>query len=299
MKFSISNTNKKFNVLPLILAAGLSLTALSGCDRLGNLTTITPQSPPAATPGPTTSATPAPTDSATPAPVVSASPAPAAVHFSYEGEAGPEHWATLSPAFEACGSGQRQSPINIKQALPAIQFDYKDTTLKLVNNGHTLQVNYPAGSKITVGDHSFDLLQFHFHAASENTLDGKQFPMELHLVHRDSSGKLGVVGVFMEEGSENATFQAILNNLPKEENQEESFSAVTLNAASLLPQNHQYYGFDGSLTTPPCTEGVEWRVLSTPIQVSKAQVDAFLKLFHGGNARPVQPLNGRTVQRSE
>ncbi|HEY9839833.1 MAG TPA: carbonic anhydrase family protein [Candidatus Obscuribacterales bacterium] len=285
MHFLSSKDRNNLKFRATLAVSGLFMAALVACNPIGNLTTLAPP------PSLDTAQRPAAQPSA---------PAKAPVHFAYSGEAGPEKWATLAPEFEKCGSGQLQSPINIKhEALPPIQFDYKDTPLKIVNNGHTIQVNYAPGSKITVGDHSYELLQFHFHTPSENTLDGKAFAMELHLVHKDAAGKLGVVGVFLEEGSENATLKTIMSNLPKEENKEETVSGVMLNAGTFLPQTRDYYGFDGSLTTPPCSEGVDWRVLNTPVQVSKAQVEVFAEMFHGGNARPVQPLNNRNVQFSD
>lgn len=218
-------------------------------------------------------------------------------HFTYSGETGPEHWASLSAEFEKCGSGTVQSPINIKNInVSPIAFGYKDTPLTTLNNGHTIQVNYEPGSTIKIDEQSFELLQFHFHTPSENTLDGKAFDMEMHLVHQDANGKLGVVGVFFEKGIENPALKTILDHLPKEENKAETFSDMKINATSLLPKDQQYYGFDGSLTTPPCSEGVEWRVMKSPLQMSAAQLDTFHKLFHDNNARPTQPLNGREAE---
>ncbi|MCP4688107.1 MAG: hypothetical protein GY859_08660, partial [Desulfobacterales bacterium] len=173
-------------------------------------------------------------------------------------------------------------------------FDYRDSPLKIINNGHTVQVNMASGSHMQVGDHIYKLLQFHFHSPSENTWRGSPFAMEVHLVHKDDQGRLAVVGVFMERGRENPFIQTLWNNLPAGVGHEKTGGHVSVNAGELLPANGSYYHFTGSLTTPPCTEGVRWFVMKSPIQASAAQVERFVALI-GHNARPTQPLNGRSV----
>lgn len=219
-------------------------------------------------------------------------------HWSYEGEGGPEHWGMMSKDYEKCSKGARQSPIDITGAegekLPAIGFAYKPTKLKLRNNGHTVQVDYEKGSSITIGKEKYQLAQFHFHNPSEHTLGGKAFANELHLVHKSAKGGLAVVGVLLEEGGENAAFKNIFANLPK--NADETIDAnVAISAESLLPVDKTYYRYDGSLTTPPCSEGVNWFVLKTPVQLSKEQLAAYDSIFKKTN-RPVQDKKGRKIQ---
>ncbi|MCP4688730.1 MAG: HAMP domain-containing protein, partial [Desulfobacterales bacterium] len=175
-----------------------------------------------------------------------------------------------------------------------LKFDYRDSPLKIINNGHTVQVNMASGSHMQVGDHIYQLLQFHFHSPSENTWRGSPFAMEVHLVHEDDQGRLAVVGVFMERGRENPFIQTLWNNLPAGVGHEKTGGHVLVNAGELLPANGSYYHFTGSLTTPPCTEGVRWFVIKSPIQASAAQVERFVALI-GHNARPTRPLNGRSV----
>ncbi|MBV9190841.1 MAG: carbonic anhydrase family protein [Betaproteobacteria bacterium] len=217
--------------------------------------------------------------------------------WDYGKEHGPQHWGDAKPEFSACKLGKNQSPIDIKNATPAklepIKFDYHATPLHIIDNGHTIQVNYGAGSSITVGAERYQLVQFHFHKPSEEKIDGKSFPMVAHLVHKNSAGELGVVAVLLKEGGQNTLVQALWNNLPKEKEKEQVADKVSINAARLLPKDHTYYTFTGSLTTPPCSEGVTWFVLAHPTDISKAQVGGFV---YNGNARPVQPLNGRTIK---
>ena len=223
-------------------------------------------------------------------------------HWGYEGAEGPDHWGELSASFSACKTGKEQSPINIgrteKVSLPAIQFDYQPSPLAVVDNGHTIQVNYAAGSWIEVGGHRYELKQFHFHHPSENEVAGKQFPLELHLVHADAGGKLAVVGVLISTGPKgNAALQSVWDNLPKEKNKEARPGGITINAADLLPKQHAYYSFPGSLTTPPCSESVAWLLLKAQGEVSAAQLNVFAQLYPH-NARPVQKQNSRVVRES-
>lgn len=225
-----------------------------------------------------------------------------APHWSYSGAEGPEHWGDLEPGFATCKTGKEQSPIDIRSAkkadLPAIQFDYHASPLRIINNGHTVQVNYAPGSYITVGGKRYELKQFHFHRPSEEEINGKHFEMVIHLVHADESGKLAVVAVLLKPGAANATIATLWKHLPKTEGPEQKFDDVQIDAAGLLPATHGYYTFSGSLTTPPCSEGVTWYVLRTPQTISTEEGAAFARVY-AHNARPVQPLNGRVVEESK
>jgi len=227
---------------------------------------------------------------------------PPAHEWSYEGAEGPKHWGDLKPDYQTCKVGQRQSPIDIRDAkktgLPPIQFDYKPSPLKIINNGHTIQINYAPGSFITVSDKRYELRQFHFHHPSEEHINSKPYDMVVHLVHADSDGHLAVVAVLLKKGSANPVIQKLWDNLPQAEGKEQELPNVEVNAAALLPEPLGYYTFDGSLTTPPCTEGVTWYVLKTPLEVSAGQIETFAKLYPH-NARPIQPLDGRAIAESE
>ena len=220
------------------------------------------------------------------------------VHWSYSGADGPENWGNLSTDYEMCRSGTQQSPVDISHTqqagLAAIDTDYRATALNVVNNGHTIQVNYAPGSRMILGHSEYELLQFHFHAPSENTLNGKHFDMEIHFVHKDSHGVLGVLGVFVESGDENIALQEIWDHMPKRANSDAKPSGVVINGHDLLPREQDYYRFVGSLTTPPCSEGVQWHVLQQPIQASSSQIRDFVDVV-GHNNRPVQSLGHRLM----
>jgi len=222
-------------------------------------------------------------------------------HWGYEGEHGPEHWGHMSGEYKACSEGKTQSPIDLSGAvaeeLADIQFDYKPSRLNVINNGHTVQVNYDNGSSISVNGSRYDLVQFHFHTPSEHTVDGKSFGNEMHLVHKNDKGELAVVGVLIEKGEENAAYKAIWSNLPKKANEKKS-AAVDINAAELIPQDRDYFTYTGSLTTPPCSENVRWIVLKTPIDMSEAQIKDIEKIMHKNN-RPVQKLHDRVLRISK
>jgi len=223
----------------------------------------------------------------------------AAVHWGYSGAGGPAHWGDLQPEFKLCGEGQQQSPINIIDAvdsdLPELTFNYAATGLELVNNGHTIKVNYAPGSSIRVGSDEYKLLQFHFHSLSENAVDGQLFPAEAHLVHANAAGELAVVGVLFAEGDANPLLEKLWRHTPSKAQSTMSV-ASNVSVTELLPGSAEYYAFSGSLTTPPCTEGVRWMVLKQPVTASAAQIKKFRSFFgdHDTN-RPVQPLNGRIV----
>jgi carbonic anhydrase len=234
-------------------------------------------------------------------------------------ELGPEHWGELGPAYRTCGAaidgfagfqqtGRKQSPIDLEtttpERLPNLVFAYQPTPLEIENTGHVVEVPYQPGSELVVGDDVYQLLQFHFHAPSEHTVSGRSSPMELHLVHQDNLGTLAVVGVLLEIGAQpNASITEIFEHAPGDEGSTETGGAV--DARDLLPRSRGYYTYSGSLTTPPCTEGVRWFLLRRPVQVSAETVEAFHALigdfpgydgFEDDN-RPVRPLNGRAVLR--
>ena len=222
-------------------------------------------------------------------------------HWAYTGKhADPSHWAALSPDFEACAKGHAQSPVDIrstvKAELPALRFDYTQADPVIVNNGHTVQVNLPPGQRLMIGDLSFELVQFHFHTPSEEEIHGRRAPMEVHFVHRDAEGKLAVVSVLLQSGKPSEAYAPVFQHLPRP-GEKITVEGLHLDLAKLLPATAGYYRFQGSLTTPPCSEGVQWIVLKQPVTLGADQIRAFQRLFKA-NARPVQPLNGRVVEES-
>jgi carbonic anhydrase len=229
-------------------------------------------------------------------------PEPHGEGWSYAGPNGPEHWGGLEPDYAECKLGQHQSPIDIRdaqqQSLPPIQFVYKTSPLKIMNNGHTVQITYAPGSFIVVGGKQYELRQFHFHHPSEEQIQGKPYDMVIHLVHADHEDHLAVVAVLVKQGKANPTLQKLWDHLPGANGGEESPAGVSVNAAAFLPETLGYYTFAGSLTTPPCSESVTWFVLKTPVELSAAEIAAFAKLYPH-NARPIQPLNGRPVLESK
>lgn len=221
-----------------------------------------------------------------------------AAHWSYAGDTGPTHWGSLAPEYALCAKGTQQSPIDIKQTtsvdLPNLALHYSATPVEIVNNGHTVQVNYAPGSWMEVDGTRYDLLQFHFHSPSEHTIAGKHAAAEMHLVHKSKDGTLAVVGVLLEEGAANSSFDPVWNNLPSKPGAAQRFEA-TVDVTSLLPTDQRTYRYPGSLTTPPGTEGVHWYLMQEPVRLSKGQIAAFTRVYRGNN-RPTQALNGRTVQ---
>ncbi|MBE9041980.1 carbonic anhydrase family protein [Oscillatoriales cyanobacterium LEGE 11467] len=219
-------------------------------------------------------------------------------HWGYGGEGNPTRWGELNPDYGLCETGTRQSPINIESVsisrFTPIEFNYQSIPLTVFNNGHTIQVNYAEGSQIELDESVYKLLQFHFHTPSEHYIDGKAAAMEVHFVHQDDRGKLAVVGIAIEEGESNPVLEKIWDNLPLE-GEEKTVETVTVNAEDLLPDNRTYYSYSGSLTTPPCSEEVSWNVMQTPIQASAEQIDRFASIYQV-NARPIQPLNDRTIE---
>ena len=224
-----------------------------------------------------------------------------AAHWSYSGPQGPAHWGAEDPAFATCSTGTRQTPIDIETAttaaLPAIEFAYKAFPLTVTDTHHTFQVNVPAGSGgITVGGDHYDLVQFHFHRPSEEVIHGKHHAMVAHLVHKNEKGELAVVAVLIRQGGANAFLKPIFDNFPAEGTESKVVGRDT-DLMQLLPAKRGYYTFEGSLTTPPCSEHVRWLVLKDPVQASAGQVGQFAARYPH-NARPTQPLNARNVEQS-
>jgi len=214
-------------------------------------------------------------------------------HWDYEGAMGPENWGK---EFPTCGKGKSQAPLNIKGPFEKVRFsinpDYKVGQLKIINNGHTIQVNVPTGSKVRIDGRAYELVQFHFHRPSEEQLDGKPSAMVVHFVHKNNEGELAVLAVMLREGNENPGIKTLWTHAPKKEGPEVIPDGVTFNPINLLPREMDFFHYDGSLTTPPCTEKVKFYILKTQVNISKEQVGDFpFKL----NARPIQPANGRPI----
>lgn len=216
--------------------------------------------------------------------------------WDYTGDTGPDNWAKLSPEYGAC-AGSNQSPINltgfIDAKLKPVFFKYGAGSSEILNNGHTVQVNTQPGSSIAVDGIEFELKQFHFHVPSENQIHGKSYPMEGHLVHADDHGNLAVVAIMVTEGEENTALAKAWAQMP--EKGETKTLTSDISPLEILPTKHDYYRFNGSLTTPPCSEGVRWLVMKQPISASKEQIDRFLQVMQHPNNRPVQAVNARPV----
>ena len=242
--------------------------------------------------------------------VISVSPCARAqwkTHWSYEGATGAEHWSDLDPDYAACNAGKEQSPIDIRNAdkaeLPALRFEYKSGPLKyLIDNSYTLRVNYrdaPGnGNFLVVGDERYQLTQFHFHHPSEEYVHGKPFDMVLHLMHQGMDGKIAGVAVLLKAGKSNATIQQLWEHWPKTEGKEQAVAGIGVNPSDLLPRATAYYLYMGSLTAPPCTEGITWFVLKTPLEISAEEIAQFAN-HYPHDVRPLQPLNGRVVKVSQ
>lgn len=218
------------------------------------------------------------------------------LQWGYSGQVGPEHWGEIDPAFGACSTGTNQSPININNFIDAeleeIKFDYQTNPTDFINNGHTVQVNFDSGSTIAIDEKSFELKQLHFHTPSENLINGKSFPMEVHLVHANAEGELAVIGVTFEQGDANEALAGLVTAMPQQSGEKKLID--NLNMMSLLPASKDYYRYNGSLTTPPCSEGVRWFVMKNSVQASALQLKAFENVMHENN-RPVQPKRARPI----
>ena len=219
-------------------------------------------------------------------------------HWDYLGVEGPSHWGMLSKEYMTCESGNRQSPINITMThhgdhQQKLVFHYQTSQLHEINNGHTIQVSHVSGCRVDLNDRKYKLRQFHFHAPSEHHIEGKTFPMEVHLVHQDETGHVLVVAVIMVTDAPHPVLSKLWKWLPEQTEQEVSIP-LELNLADILPTNTNRYTYSGSLTTPPCTEGVQWIVLKDPMHVTQQDVDRFVQII-GHNVRPIQPLGGRHI----
>jgi carbonic anhydrase len=226
--------------------------------------------------------------------------------WDYEGPRGAEHWSALDPAYAACNAGKQQSPIDIRGAekaqLPPLRFEYRTEPLRyVINNGHVIRVNYHdaagTGNFLIVGERRYQLTQFHFHRPSEEAIRGKRYDMVLHLMHQSSDGQVAGVAVMLKSGRMNRTVQDLWAHMPAHEGQV-AVAGVELDPTQMLPHDKAYYTYPGSQTAPPCSEGVTWFVLKTPVEVSAKQIQAYAKLYPH-DVRPLQPLNGRVVKESE
>ncbi|MFZ2853829.1 MAG: carbonic anhydrase family protein [Rhodocyclaceae bacterium] len=228
-------------------------------------------------------------------------PPPPHAHWEYEGKAGPGKWGKLSEDYALCGTGQRQSPIDIRDTIPAdlppLRFSYKPVPLSIVDNGHTIQINAAGAGGISVEGEDYELLQFHFHKPSEEKINGKAYDMVAHLVHKAKDGRLAVIAVLLQAGKEQRLIRTLWNNLPLEQHKTLEKAEIKIDPAQLLPATGDYITYIGSLTTPPCSEGVLWLVLKTPTQISKEQIGSFGKIYKN-NARPIQPHSGRVMKAS-
>lgn len=222
------------------------------------------------------------------------------VHWTYDGDTGPDNWSKLKPEWKTCSTGERQSPIDIRDGIrvdqEAVRFYYKPSGFRVIDNGHTVQANLTGGNRIQALGREFELVQLHFHRPSEERVNGKLYDMVAHLVHKDKEGRLAVVAVLLDKGADNPVIQTLWNHLPLERNIEYPAS-VALDLDGLLPADRSYFTYMGSLTTPPCSEGVLWIVLRAPAAVSAEQVAAFSRLYPN-NARPIQQAAGRLIKES-
>lgn len=222
------------------------------------------------------------------------------IHWSYQGLGNPTQWGKLKPDYILCEIGKNQTPINLVEAdmfeakLSPIEFAYQNAAASVVNNGHTIQINYPQGSSIKIEGQTFHLVQFHFHTPSENQINGKSFPLEAHLVHKNDKGELAVIGVMFEIGNAHELIENIWKKVSSNENEEVKLDQE-INPLNLLPEEKSYFRFNGSLTTPPCSEGVRWFVMKKPLTVSQAQIYQFKGWMKHDNARPLQPVNARPI----
>lgn len=222
-------------------------------------------------------------------------------HWGYEGHTGPAHWAKLNPDFNQCDRGKRQSPIALDRATTlqgpaeAIEFQYEAVAGSVLNNGHTIQVDLAPGNHLSVRGKRFELVQFHFHHPAEEQINGKTYPMVAHMVHRSAEGELAVLAVQLTTGAANPAIRTVWTHMPLDKDDRVPLPSPGLNPAGLLPQDQRYFQYMGSLTTPPCSEGVLWLVLKTPVTLSPAQLTLFGQLFPN-NVRPLQPSNDRPVR---
>lgn len=227
-------------------------------------------------------------------------PAPEHLEWSYEGRGGPQNWGQLSPENKLCDSGKRQSPIDLRDGirvdLPTIGFSYRPSLFRLIDTGQTVQAAV-SDNRISLLGKTYELIQFHFHRPAEERINGRSYEMSVHLVHRAYDGQLAILAVPIERGSEHPLIQTLWNHLPLEPHLDVHPPGVAIDLNQLLPEQRGYYTYMGSLTTPPCSEGVLWLVMQSPIQVSAEQIGIFSRL-HPNNVRPIQPQNGRLIKES-
>ena len=229
------------------------------------------------------------------------------IHWSYKEDGGPAGWDKLSPVYAACGSGKSQSPVNLLTDVGkgSVEWtvDYKNTSLQiahhenvqeLINNGHTIQVTPQEGSSITYDGKKYHLKQFHFHTPSEHTINGIHFPMEIHLVHESDDKTLAVIGVLVREGNHNKNFDQLIKYLPNAAGEKQKYDSVNIEIGVHVPKEMDAWHYVGSLTTPPCSENVQWLVMKNPISLERKQITAFSSRLKNNN-RPVQKINERKL----
>lgn len=218
--------------------------------------------------------------------------------WSYGGYTNPTEWGELSSKYRACETGNKQSPINIREfdtsrgGTGNVQFNYNPSDLEVINNGATVKVNYDSGSSVTIDGKTYELKQFHFHTPSEHRINDELSAMEMHLVHQSNDGEYAVVALMIESGQTNSEMAKVWSNIPDRGNTKELNTQVSV--TNFLPQEQDYYQYTGSFTTPPCTEGVTWVLFDQPIEASRQQIDAFSSLYPANN-RPIQEVNNRRV----
>ncbi len=225
----------------------------------------------------------------------------AAPQWQYSGEYGPASWGRMQAAYALCDRGRRQSPIDIgatrRQPLPALEFQYRSAALRIVNDGHTVRVRFANGSRMLIGRDRHTLQQFHFHLPAGDRVRGEAFPMSMHFLHKSGSGRLVSLVVLFRLGAENAALASLLPKMPARGQAERTLPDMQVDPAQWLPAAHGYYAYEGSLTAPPCTEGVLWIVMKQPLELSATQLARLSQMFPD-NARPVQPLHERVVTES-
>jgi len=239
--------------------------------------------------------------------LVACEPAAHEDHWGYQGDEAPEHWADLGSGFALCRDGKQQSPIDLTDAVPiedsGIERSLGKTVLKreqrarvmdLVDNGHTIQVTNDAAMTIELGGTYYELVQYHFHAPSEHTVDGVHAQLEIHFVHKSAAGELAVFGLLVEEGEHNVILEPIIAALPDGPDDARHLEDLDLDMSELRPLPQRYYRYEGSLTTPPCSEAVQWLVMVDKRQISAEQMTAIVSRLHHNN-RPVQPLGDRVI----
>lgn len=241
-----------------------------------------------------------------PSPVISRENANVDVQWEYEGDTGPSHWAELSPDFSLCGSGTEQSPVDLADAVSSneaidrilgetvLTFDQRASLMDLIDNRHTIQITNDLPMTLVIGDERYELVQYHFHAPSEHTLNGEHAPLEVHFVHESSDENVAVVGVLVDVGESDPDWDQLLDALPDDLDDERRLEGLDLDPEELQPLPDHYYRYTGSLTTPPCSEGVEWIVMSELQHISADQMNPIVSHLHNNN-RPVQPLGNRII----